>query len=92
LVELFWNGSTGYGKDKKAVKRVAIVGSASWGGSLRELEKNEGREGRALWTRRDAVHRAAKGGNISGADATTDFGEAIIYDDFDRMLAGRSRT
>ncbi len=27
------------------------------------------------------------GGNLAGADTSTDFGEAVIYDDFDRMLA-----
>jgi len=27
------------------------------------------------------------GGNIAGADTTTDYGDAVIYDDFDKMLA-----
>jgi len=27
------------------------------------------------------------GGNLAGADASTDFGDAVIYDDFDAMLA-----
>ena len=76
-------------KNKKAVKRVAIVGFGFMGRMhYGNWKKMKGAKVVALCDK-DATQFTAptKGGNISGADATTDFGEAIIYDDFDRMLA-----
>lgn len=76
-------------KNKTAVKRVAIVGFGFMGRMhYGNWKKMKGAKVVALCDK-DATQFTAptQGGNIAGADVTTDFGEAVIYDDFDRMLA-----
>lgn len=74
---------------KKAVKRVGIVGFGFMGRMhYGNWKKMKGAQVVALCDKDLSQFTApTTGGNIAGADATTDFGEARIYDDFDRMLA-----
>lgn len=74
---------------KKSVKRVAIVGFGFMGRMHYGIwKKLKGVEVVALCDRDQSQFSApVQGGNIAGADTTTDFGDAVIYDDFDRMLA-----
>lgn len=74
---------------KKTVKRVAIVGFGFMGRMhYGNWKKMKGAKVVALCDK-DASQFTAPtaGGNISGADVATDYGDAVIYDDFDRMLA-----
>lgn len=73
----------------KDVKRVAIVGFGFMGRMhYGNWMKMKGAEVVALCDRNlDQFTEPIVGGNIEGADTTTDFGDAVIYDDFDRMLA-----
>ena len=74
---------------KNAVKRVAIVGFGFMGRMhYGNWKKMKGAKVVALCDK-DASQFTApiQGGNIAGADAATDFGDAVVYDDFDRMLA-----
>lgn len=74
---------------KAAVKRVAIVGFGFMGRMhYGNWKKMKGAKVVALCDK-DARQFAAPtaGGNIAGADTATDYGDAVIYDDFDRMLA-----
>lgn len=76
-------------KEKSAVKRVAIVGFGFMGRMhYGNWAKMKGAKVVALCDK-DASQFTSpiKSGNIAGADATTDFGDAVIYDDFDTMLA-----
>lgn len=76
-------------KKMNAVKRVAIVGFGFMGRMhYGNWMKMKGAKVVALCDK-DASQFTAptKGGNIAGADVATDFGDAVIYDDFDRMLA-----
>jgi predicted dehydrogenase len=74
---------------KQNVKRVAIVGFGFMGRMhYGNWKKMKGAEVVALCDANPAAFTApVTGGNIAGADAATDFGDAAIYDDFDRMLA-----
>ncbi len=76
-------------KSSNAVIRVAIVGFGFMGRMhYGNWKKMKGAKVVALCDK-DASQFTAptRGGNIAGADLTTDFGDAVIYDDFDRMLA-----
>ncbi len=73
---------------KKSVKRVAIVGFGFMGRMhYGNWKKMKGAKVVALCDR-DKTQFAAPvtGGNIAGADAATDFGDAALYEDFDVML------
>jgi len=76
---------------KRAVeaKRVAIVGFGFMGRMHYGCwKKVTGAKVVALCDK-DAgqFKKPIQGGNLAGADASTDYGDAVIYDDFDRMLA-----
>lgn len=76
-------------KKSRSVKRVAIVGFGFMGRMhYGNWKKMKGASVVALCDK-DASQFTApvSGGNIAGADVATDFGDAVIYDDFDRMLA-----
>lgn len=76
-------------KSEKAVKRVAVVGFGFMGRMHYGCwKKIKGAKVVALCDKDTAQFKAPiQGGNLAGADASTDFGDAVIYDDFDRMLA-----
>jgi len=76
-------------KKEKVLKRVAIVGFGFMGRMHYGCwKKVKGAEIVALCDRDTSQFKApVQGGNLTGADASTDFGDAVIYDDFDRMLA-----
>lgn len=76
-------------KSKKGLKRVAIVGFGFMGRMhYGNWKKMKGAKVVALCDRDVSQFTAPLTfGNIAGADATTDFGDTVIYDDFDRMLA-----
>lgn len=73
----------------RKVKRVAIVGFGFMGRMhYGNWKKIRGAEIVALCDSNAQQFTApTKGGNIEGADVTTDYGKAVIYDDFDKMLA-----
>ena len=76
-------------KREKVLKRVAIVGFGFMGRMHYGCwKKVKGAKIVALCDK-DASQFAApvQGGNLAGADTSIDFGDALIYDDFDRMLA-----
>ena len=74
---------------KKRVLRVAVVGFGFMGRMhYGNWKKMKGAKVVALCDKDTSQFQApVKGGNVTGADASTDFGDAVIYDDFDRMLA-----
>jgi predicted dehydrogenase len=74
---------------KQSVKRIAIVGFGFMGRMhYGNWKKMKGAKVVALCDRDVSQFTTpVKGGNIAGADMATDFGDAVIYDDFDRMLA-----
>lgn len=76
-------------KGSKTLKRVAIVGFGFMGRMHYGCwKKVKGAQVVALCDKDTAQFETPiQGGNLAGADASTDFGEAAIYDDFDRMLA-----
>lgn len=76
-------------KKTKGVKRVAVVGFGFMGRMhYGHWKKVKGAEVVALCDRDTSQFAApVQGGNLAGADTSTDFGSAVIYDDFDRMLA-----
>lgn len=76
-------------KKEKGLKRVAIVGFGFMGRMhYGNWKKMKGAKVVALCDKDTSQFTAAiQGGNVKGADASTDFGEAVIYDDFDRMLS-----
>ena len=76
-------------KNKKALLRVAVVGFGFMGRMHYGCwKKIRGAKVVALCDKDTAQFKAPiQGGNVAGADASTDFGDAVIYDDFDRMLA-----
>ncbi len=73
---------------KKSVKRVAIVGFGFMGRMhYGNWKKMKGAKVVALCDHDKAQFTApVTGGNIAGADVATDFGDAVLYDDFDLML------
>ena len=75
-------------KKEKSVKRVAIVGFGFMGRMhYGNWKKVKGAKVVALCDKDTSQFTApVQGGNLKGADASIDFGEALIYDDFDRML------
>ena len=77
------------GKNEKVVKRVAIVGFGFMGRMhYGQWKKVKGAKVVALCDKDASQFKApVQGGNLAGADASVDFGDAVIYDDFDRMLA-----
>lgn len=76
-------------KNAKGLKRVGIVGFGFMGRMhYGNWKKMKGAKVVALCDANVAQFKAPiQGGNISGADAAVDFGDALIYDDFDKMLA-----
>ena len=70
------------------MKKIAIVGFGFMGrmhyGCWKKLR---GAKVTALCDSNLAQMKKASGGNIAGADQSTDYGDAKIYDDFDAMLA-----
>ena len=76
-------------RNEKGLKRVAIVGFGFMGRMhYGNWKKMKGAKVVALCDRDVSQFTAPiTGGNIAGADAATDFGDAVIFDDFDRMLA-----
>lgn len=74
---------------KQSVKRVAIIGFGFMGRMhYGNWKKMKGAKVVALCDANPAAFTApVTGGNIAGADAATDFGDAAIYNDFDTMLA-----
>ncbi|MDD2599665.1 MAG: Gfo/Idh/MocA family oxidoreductase [Kiritimatiellae bacterium] len=76
-------------KVKPAVKRVAIVGFGFMGRMhFGHWKKQRGFEVVALCDKNTAQFtEGIEGGNLAGADNSTDYGKAVIYDDFDKMLA-----
>ena len=77
------------GKNEKVVKRVAIVGFGFMGRMhYGHWKKIKGAKVVALCDKDASQFKSPiQGGNLAGADASVDFGDAVIYDDFDRMLA-----
>ena len=77
------------GKRKPVQKRVAIVGFGFMGRMhYGQWKKIRNAKVVALCDQNRAQFTApVQGGNLAGADASVDYGEAVIYDDFDRMLA-----
>lgn len=73
----------------KTLKRVAIVGFGFMGRMHYGCwKKVEGAKIVALCDKDTSQFKAPiQGGNLKGADASVDFGDAAIYDDFDQMLA-----
>lgn len=82
-------GSGAASKAKPAVKRVAIVGFGFMGRMhYGHWKKQRGFEVVALCDKNTAQFtEGIEGGNLVGADNSTDYGKAVIYDDFDKMLA-----
>lgn len=76
-------------KKEKVLKRVAVVGFGFMGRMHYGCwKKVKGAQVVALCDRDAAQFKSPiQGGNLKGADASTDFGDAVIYDDFDRMLS-----
>lgn len=76
-------------KTEKVLKRVAIVGFGFMGRMhYGNWKKVKGAKVVALCDKDTSQFKSPiQGGNLAGADASTDFGDAVIYDDFDRMLA-----
>lgn len=76
-------------KNEKVMKRVAIVGFGFMGRMhYGNWKKIKGAKVVALCDKDTSQFTAPiQGGNQVGADASTDYGDAVIYDDFDRMLA-----
>ena len=76
-------------RKEKGFKRVAIVGFGFMGRMhYGNWKKMKGAKVVALCDKDTSQFTAPiQGGNVKGADASTDFGDAVIYDDFDRMLA-----
>ena len=74
---------------KKGEIRVGIVGFGFMGRMhYGNWKKMKGARVVALCDQNLAQFTApTAGGNIAGADTTTDYGDAVIYDDFDKMLA-----
>jgi predicted dehydrogenase len=74
---------------KKARVRVAVVGFGFMGRMHYGCwKKVKGAQVVALCDKDTSQFKAPiQGGNLTGADASTDFGDAVIYDDFARMLA-----
>jgi len=74
---------------KKSVIRVGIVGFGFMGRMhYGNWKKMKGARVVALCDKNQEQFTApTAGGNISGADTATDYGDAVIYDDFDAMLA-----
>jgi len=70
-------------------KRVAIVGFGFMGRMhYANWKKMKGVSVVALCDKDASQFKSPiTGGNLAGADTSTDFGEAVIYDDFDTMLA-----
>jgi len=77
------------GKQLRGVKRVAVVGFGFMGRMhYGQWKKVKGAKVVALCDKDTAQFKAPiQGGNLAGADTSVDFGDAVIYDDFDRMLA-----
>lgn len=75
-------------KKVKNLKRVAIVGFGFMGRMHYGCwKKVKGAQIVALCDKNTAQFTApVQGGNLEGADVSTDFGDAVIYDDFDKML------
>ena len=75
-------------KKEKALKRIAVVGFGFMGRMHYGCwKKVKGAQVVALCDKDTSQFTAPiQGGNVKGADASTDFGDAVIYDDFDRML------
>lgn len=73
---------------KAAVKRVGIVGFGFMGRMhYGNWMKMKDAKVVALCDRESKQFTSPiASGNIEGADVTTDFGDAVIYDDFDKML------
>jgi len=76
-------------KKRNAVKRVAIVGFGFMGRMhYGNWKKMKGAKVVALCDKDMSQFTSPiSSGNIAGADVATDFGDAVIYDDFDKMLA-----
>ena len=76
-------------KQQRNLKRVAIVGFGFMGRMhYGNWKKVKGAKVVALCDKDTSQFKAPiQGGNLAGADASTDFGDAVIYDDFDKMLA-----
>jgi len=76
-------------KSGKNMKRVAVVGFGFMGRMhYGQWKKIKGAKVVALCDKDTTQFTApVKGGNVTGADASTDYSDAVIYDDFDRMLA-----
>ncbi len=76
-------------KSGKNMKRVAVVGFGFMGRMhYGQWKKIKGANVVALCDKDTAQFATpVKGGNVTGADASTDYGDAVVYDDFDRMLA-----
>ncbi len=74
---------------KKGEIRVGIVGFGFMGRMhYGNWKKMKGARVVALCDQNLAQFTApTAGGNIAGADTTTDYGDAVIYEDFDKMLA-----
>jgi predicted dehydrogenase len=74
---------------KKGEIRVGIVGFGFMGRMhYGNWKKMKGARVVALCDKNQEQFTApTAGGNISGADTATDYGDAVIYDDFDTMLA-----
>jgi predicted dehydrogenase len=76
-------------KKEKVLKRIAVVGFGFMGRMhYGNWKKVKGAKVVALCDRDLSQFKSpVQGGNLAGADVSTDFGDAVIYDDFDRMLA-----
>ena len=76
-------------KEQKVLKRIAVVGFGFMGRMhYGNWKKVKGAKVVALCDKDTSQFQApVQGGNVKGADASTDFGDAVIYDDFDKMLA-----
>ncbi|MEI7900317.1 MAG: Gfo/Idh/MocA family oxidoreductase [bacterium] len=76
-------------RKRQVLKRVAVVGFGFMGRMhYGHWNKVKGAKVVALCDKDPAQFKSpVQGGNLAGADASTDFGDAVIYDDFDRMLA-----
>ena len=75
-------------KRKPVQKRVAIVGFGFMGRMhYGQWKKIRNAKIVALCDQNQAQFTApVQGGNVAGADTSMDYGDAVIYDDFDRML------
>jgi predicted dehydrogenase len=75
-------------KKEKVLKRVAVVGFGFMGRMHYGCwKKVKGAQVVALCDKDTTQFKSpVQGGNLKGADTSTDFGDAVIYDDFDRMI------